>query len=599
MLSKEYRRLLKFLKPHLGMFGLAVICMAVSALFDGVSLGMLVPLADKVMTNKPIVIPAKVPAYFDSFIQSINSLDPLVLLNIMIPVMLVLLVSKAMFNFFQGYLMSDVGQRVIRDIRNKIYSKLQTLSLDYYSIKRSGELISRITNDVKAVENSLSYGIYDLIYQSFKVGVYIFIAFFIYWKLALVTFVAIPLIIFPIVRVGKKLRKIATKSQEKIADINSFLFETISGVRIVKAFSMENYEVNRFNSQNRDYYKLTMKTIKRVLLLSPATELIGTFAGIFVFYWAGKEVISGSLSFGIFALFLGALLSTIRPFKKLSQVNMLLQQALAANTRIYEVLDVVPSITEKKDARELPRIEKGIEFDSVWFKYEDNDVLRNINIRVNLGEILAIVGPSGSGKSTLLDLLLRFYDPQKGRILIDGRDIRDVTLVSLRNKIAIVTQETILFNDTVRANIAYGNFNATQNEIEAAAKKAFAHDFIMSMPKKYDTLIGDRGFKLSGGEKQRLAIARAILKDPPILLLDEATSQLDSNSEKIVQEALDRLMRDRTVFIVAHRLSTARGASKIIVLSQGGIVDCGRHEELLSRDGLYRNLYDLQSSGAT
>lgn len=595
-MSKDYRRLLAFLKPHLGLFGLAVAAMAVSAVFDGASLGMLVPLADKVMTNKPIILPVKLPPYIEHFIGSINGLTPLALLNIMLPVVFILLILKTVFGFLQSYLMTDVGQKIIMDIRRILYAKLQTLSLDYYSKKRSGELISRITNDVKVVENALSYGLYDLLYQSMQVVVYVVLAFFIYWKFAFISFVVVPLIVYPIMRVGKILRKISTRTQEKVADTNSLLIETITGVRIVKAFSMENYEAGRFNSQNRDYYKLTMKSAKRTLLLSPGTELIGSFVGLFIFYWVGQEVIKERLSFGVFALLMGAILSTIRPFKKLSQVNSLLQQALAASSRIYEVLDVVPSIKEKREAREILEVKKGIEFENVRFSYGDKDVLKDINIRVGLGEVLAIVGPSGSGKSTFLDLILRFYDPKSGRVLIDGIDIRDLTLSSLRSKIGIVTQETILFNDTVKANIAYGNLSVGQKEIEEAAKSAFAHDFILEMPQGYDTVIGDRGFKLSGGEKQRIAIARAILKNPPILLLDEATSQLDSHAEKVVQEALDILMRSRTVFIVAHRMSTIKDASKIIVLSDGAIAECGRHEELLARDGLYRNLYNLQNA---
>lgn len=595
MFSKEYKRLFAFLRPHTGLFGLAVAAMVVSALFDGLSLGMLVPLADKVMANKEIILPAKLPSFLEHLVNSINGLTPRELLSIMLPLVFVLLVLKAVFGFLQSYLMSDVGQKIIMDIRRILYAKLQVLSLDYYSSKRSGELISRITNDVKVVENALSYGLYDLLYQSMQVVVYVALAFFVYWKFAFLSFVVVPLIVFPIVNVGKKLRKISTRSQEKMADINSLLIETIGGVRIVKAFSMEGYEMVRFNRQNRDYYKLTMKSAKRTLLLGPCTELIGSFAGLFIFYWVGQEVIKGGLSFGVFALLMGAILSTIRPFKKLSQVNSLQQQALAASARIYEVLDTEPLIKEKEGAQELVTIKKGIEFEKVCFSYGDRDILKNINIRVNLGEVLAIVGPSGSGKSTFLDLLLRFYDPKSGRVLIDGRDISGLTIASLRGKIGIVTQETILFNDTVRANIAYGNGSVGQPEIEAAAKSAFAHDFIMEMPQGYDTVIGDRGFKLSGGEKQRIAIARAILKNPPVLLLDEATSQLDSHAEKIVQEAVDVLMKNRTVFIVAHRMSTIKEASKIIVLSDGEISECGRHDELLAKNGIYRNLYNLQN----
>ncbi|MFQ5680928.1 MAG: ABC transporter ATP-binding protein [Candidatus Omnitrophota bacterium] len=594
MFSKEYSRLLVFLRPHLGLFMLAVSCMIASAVFDGVSLGMLVPLLDNVMTGKSIVLPSQAPQFVSGFIDKLNTFDPHTLLNIMIFPAMLLLLLKAGFSFLQGYLMTDVGQRVIKDLRNKIYAKLQTFSLDYYSRKRSGELISRITNDVSMVENALSYGIYDLIYQSLQVVVYIGIAFFIYWRMAILSFLVMPLIVFPIVNVGKKLRKISTRSQEKVADINSLLFETISGVRVVKAFCMERYEVDKFNNQNRDYYKLTMKAAKRMLVLGPATELIGSLGGLAVFYWAGKEVIAGQLSFGVFALFLGALLSTIRPFKKLSQVNSLLQRALAANTRIYNVLDVAPSVQDKEGALPLTAIKDGVEFSGVSFSYGDKDVLMDVSLRVDRGEVLAIVGPSGAGKSTFLDLLLRFYEPQKGRILVDGRDIRDFTLRSLRKKIGIVTQETILFNDTVGANIAYGNTGVGLREIEAAAKDAFAHDFIMQMPQGYDTVIGDRGFRLSGGERQRIAIARAILKDAPILLLDEATSQLDSRSEQIVQQALETLMRGRTVFVVAHRLSTVRRASQIVVLENGRIVDAGRHNELMERAGLYCRLHNLQ-----
>lgn len=583
-----------FLRPHLGLFMLAVSCMIASAVFDGVSLGMLVPLLDNVMTGKSIVLPSQAPQFVSGFIDKLNTFDPHTLLNIMIFPAMLLLLLKAGFGFLQGYLMTDVGQRVIKDLRNKIYAKLQTFSLDYYSRKRSGELISRITNDVSMVENALSYGIYDLIYQSLQVVVYIGIAFFIYWRMAILSFLVMPLIVFPIVNVGKKLRKISTRSQEKVADINSLLFETISGVRVVKAFCMERYEVDKFNNQNRDYYKLTMKAAKRMLVLGPATELIGSLGGLAVFYWAGKEVIAGQLSFGVFALFLGALLSTIRPFKKLSQVNSLLQRALAANTRIYNVLDVAPSVQDKEGALPLTAIKDGVEFSGVSFSYGDKDVLMDVSLRVDRGEVLAIVGPSGAGKSTFLDLLLRFYEPQKGRILVDGRDIRDFTLRSLRKKIGIVTQETILFNDTVGANIAYGNTGVGLREIEAAAKDAFAHDFIMQMPQGYDTVIGDRGFRLSGGERQRIAIARAILKDAPILLLDEATSQLDSRSEQIVQQALETLMRGRTVFVVAHRLSTVRRASQIVVLENGRIVDAGRHNELMERAGLYCRLHNLQ-----
>jgi subfamily B ATP-binding cassette protein MsbA len=392
------------------------------------------------------------------------------------------------------------------------------------------------------------------------------------------------------------LRKLSHRSQEKMADINSLLYETIIGTRIVKAFNMEGYEIKKFAQANHDYYRISMKSIKRILIVSPVTEFLGCLAGITVFFWGGREVISGKLSFGVFGLFLGALLSLIRPFKKISQVHSVNQQAVAASTRIHEVLDTLPSVSEKKDARQFSGFAGTITYDDVWFSYGENGILMGIKLQIKKGEMVAIVGPSGAGKSTLLDLLPRFYDPKKGRILIDGVDIRESSLRSLRQLIGIVTQETILFNDTIKANIAYGMAETSQKEIEHAAILAHAHDFIKNLPQGYDTLIGDRGTKLSGGERQRIAIARALLKDPPILILDEATSQLDTQSERIVQEALDTLIHGRTVLVIAHRLSTVRNAQRIIVLEAGRIAEEGRHEELLNKGGLYSRLYRLQEA---
>jgi subfamily B ATP-binding cassette protein MsbA len=593
---KSYMRLLKFLRPYRLLLAAAVFCMLVSAIFDAAQLSMIVPLADKVLTNKKIIIPKQLPDQIAGLISSINNTEPLKLLNIMAIVVLIMLLLKGLFNYLQSYLMSDIGQQVVRDVRSKLYAKLQDLSLDYFIRKRSGELISRITNDVKLIENAASYGFTDVLYQSFQVVVFTFLAFYIHWKLALTSIVILPLISLPIVSVGKKIKKLAISSQEKMADINSILVETISGVRIVKAFCMEEAEINKFKSHNRDYYKITMKSIKRVLMLAPLTEVIGAFGGIFVFVWAGKEVITGKLSFGVFGLFLGSLLSMIRPFKKLSQVHSLNQQAIAASNRVYEILDSRPSVQEKEKAQDLARIKNRIVFDKVSFRYETNQILKDIDLEVNIGQVIAIVGPSGAGKSTLVDLILRFYDPVEGRILIDNVDLRDVTIRSLREQSGLVTQETILFNDAVRANIAYGKKDVNFQDIVKAAQKAGAHDFIMNMPKGYDTLIGDRGYKLSGGERQRLAIARAILKNPPILILDEATSQLDSVSEGFVQTAINEVISGRTVFIVAHRLSTVKNADKIIVLDKGVIVETGNHQELVAKNGLYKLLWDMQQA---
>ncbi|MFA5145599.1 MAG: ABC transporter ATP-binding protein [Candidatus Omnitrophota bacterium] len=591
---RDYLRLLKFIKPYLGQFSLASICMAFSALFDGVSLAMIVPLADKVLTNKKIIVPAKLPESIAGFVTKINDMPPLVLLNYMVIAIVLLFIFKGLFGFFQAYLMSDIGQHVVKDIRSKLYVKFQSLSLDYFTHKRGGELISRITNDVKLVENAVSYGSTDLVYQTLQVVIFLFLTFFIYFKLALTTIILIPLISFPIIKVGKILRKLSKRSQEKMADINSILYETIIGTRIVKAFNMEDYEIAKFNRVNHDYYKISMKSIKRLLIVSPVTEFLGCIAGIFVFFWGGREVIAGKLSFGVFGLFLGSLLSVIRPFKKLSQVNSLNQQAVAASERIYEVLETSPSVEEKPNAIELPGFKDSVAFEDVWFNYAEHEVLKGITLEVKKNSILAIVGRSGTGKTTLVDLIPRFYDPKKGRILIDGMDIKDTSLKSLRQQVGIVTQETILFNDTIKANIAYGDTRASYEAIERAAISSHAHDFIKRLPAGYDTVIGDRGMRLSGGERQRIAIARALLKNPPILILDEATSQLDSEAERIVQDALDRLIQGRTVFVIAHRLSTVKAAHKIVILEKGKIVEQGSHSELIDKDGLYRRLYQAQ-----
>ncbi|MCM8780696.1 MAG: ABC transporter ATP-binding protein/permease [Candidatus Omnitrophica bacterium] len=592
---REYLKLLRFSRPYLGLFGIAIICMVFSTIFDGVSLTMIVPLADIVLTGQKIIIPTRLPSFLNVFVDRLNSLDRQVMLSYMLIATIALFLFKGLFSFLQGFIMSDIGQRVVRDIRSKLYAKMQSLSLDYFTHKRGGELISRITNDVKLVENAVSYGSTDLVYQSLQVILFTFLIFYIHAKLALIAFLLLPLISFSIFKVGRRLRKLSYKTQERMADMNSILYETIIGTRIVKAFNMEDYEIARFNQVNRDYYKLTMKSVKRMLLLSPFTEFMGALAGMFVLFWAGRDVISGRLSFGVFGLFMGSLLSLMRPFKKLSQVHSLNQQALAASNRIYEVLDVPTTVYDKPKAKQLTDFRNNIVFEDVWFSYGNQQVLKGIDLKVKKGRILAIVGPSGAGKTTLVDLLCRFYDPQKGRILIDGIDIKEVTLKSLRQQIGIVTQETILFNDTIRANIVSGRTDVSQKQIEQATMQAYAHDFIKALPQGYDTIIGDRGMKLSGGERQRIAIARALLKDPPILILDEATSQLDGESERIVQEALNRLIEGRTVFVIAHRLSTIRTAHNIVVIDKGIIVERGTHSELIAKEGLYKRLYQVQN----
>jgi subfamily B ATP-binding cassette protein MsbA len=594
---RNYARLFKFARPYYGELILSGVFMGIVTLLDVFRLSAIVPIIDRVFTNKPITFThGKLPAFVEGILNQLNTLTPLKVLYLLLIVIPIALVIRAFFEFLQSYMMSDVGQKVIRDVRNRVYDKLQALSLDYFTQKRSGELISRITNDVKLIENAVSYALTDLVYQSFQVICFAFLTFFINWRMALISLVLLPLVAVPMIAVGRILRKLSKKSQEKMADINSLLVETFIGVRIVRAFCAEEREMERFKKQNHDYYKIAMKSIKRMLILGNATELTGVVMALFIIYYNGRQVIEGALSFGAFALFMAALLSLIRPFKKLSQVNSIMQQAVAASSRIYEVLDTSPSIQEKPGAQELAPFKNNVVFENVWFSYGDQDILKGINLEVEKGQMLAVVGPSGVGKSTLVDLIPRFYDPGQGRILIDGIDIREAHLKSLRQQVGIVTQETILFNDTVKANIAYGSSLASQEDIEEAAMKAGAHDFIKNLSQGYDTFIGDRGMKISGGERQRIAIARALLKNPPILILDEATSQLDLKSERLVQAALDKLIEGRTVFVVAHRLSTVRNATKIVFLDEGRIVEEGSHEELLKRDGLYRCLYQIQEA---
>lgn len=596
MIMKDYFKLLKFLKGHVSVLVWATACMLVSAVFDGFQLSLIIPMADKILGKGEIKLPGQVPPWVSNFVDQVNAIPSEKLLAIVAIGFLVIFLVKGVFAFLQGYLMNDVSQRVMRDMRFRLYQTIQNLSLDYFSKKRTGELISRITNDVQVVENAVSYGITDLFYQSFRLIVFGLIVIFIYPKVFIVAILLAVLVILPMRQIGRKLKTLSHKSQGKMADINSLLLETISGVRVVKAFGMEDYETNRFKGQNRDFYKLKMKSIQRTLLISPITEFIGAICGVGVLLWIGKQVISGQVSFGVFGLFFGALMSMLSPIKKLSNVNALVQQALAANERVYDILNSKPTVVEKIDAQTLGIIKEKISVKNVDFYYDDDKspILHDINLDIGAKDIVAIVGPTGSGKTTLANLIPRFYDPVKGSVSIDGVNLRDVSFKSLRGQIGIVTQETILFNDTVRANIAYGHLEASDEKIYAAAKKAFAHDFIMKMPQGYETVIGDRGFRLSGGERQRIAIARAILKNAPILILDEATSQLDSHSERYVQEAIDELMKDRTVICIAHRLSTIKKSKNIVVLQAGHIVGAGPHEELLTSCPLYRSLYETQ-----
>ncbi len=596
---KDYLRLLHFLKNHRKLFFIAVGTMFVASFFEVFQLSLLVPMTDRIFNNKQIIIPNELPKFMRGIVDHFNAMDPHTLFPLFLIGFVCVILLKNILVFAYQYLMGDVSQRIMRDIRYQLYAKIHELSLDYFSERRTGELISRITNDVSVVENAVSYGVTDLFRQTFVIMMWVTTAFMIDPKAACIIFFIFPFIGFPMSKIGKKLKKISRGLQEKMADINSLLLETISGVKLVKAFCTEDYEIDRFKGQNHGYYKLRMKSVKRLILISPITEIMGGVCGTLLVWWFGKRLMSGELSFGVFILFFASIMSIISPIKKLGNVNALTQQALAANERIYDVLDAKPSVQEKPNAKILSEMRDSIQIKDMNFQYDKESglILKNINLELKKGELVAIVGPTGTGKTTLVSLIPRFYDPTNGSVTMDGVDLKEVSFKSLREQIGMVTQETILFNDTVKANIAYGHRHASQEEIEEVAKKSFAHRFITKMPKGYDTIIGDRGFRLSGGEKQRLAIARAILKNPPVLILDEATSQLDSESEKFVQEALEKLMKGRTVIAIAHRLSTIKKANKIVAIEHGQIVGQGRHEDLLKTCPLYERLHRVQFQG--
>ncbi len=514
---------------------------------------------------------------------------------LLLPIAIVLLfLVKGVFDYGQAYLMNFVGLRVVADIRERLYNHLQNLSLSFFTRTPTGVLISRITNDVNLVQGSVSNAITGLIKDTVTILGLTAVVFYRDWKLGLIAFIIFPIAIIPIKEFGKRLRKFSRKGLQRMGSLTTFLHETITGNRIVKAFTMEEYEKQRFAEENERYFKIFLKRVKIRALSHPLMELLGGI-GIAVIIWVGGySVVRGDVTPGTFFSFMTALLMLYAPVRNLNKVNLEVQEGLAAAARIFELLDTVVEVGEEKDALPLPPISKGIEFKEVTFKYDSAPVLKAISLHVRAGEIIAIVGMSGAGKTSLVNLLPRFYDVEEGQILIDGFDIRKVTLKSLREQIGLVTQQTILFNDTVRNNIAYGSLLRSDQEITEAAKAANAHGFIQRFPQGYDTVIGEGGVKLSGGERQRISIARAILKNAPILILDEATSSLDSDSETEVQMAMDGLMRGRTVFVIAHRLSTIRNAHRIIVLSNGEIVEEGTHEALMAFNGEYRRLYDLQ-----
>jgi len=568
--NEIYKKVVVVLKPYASKLLIAMAAMIVVGGFNALQAYMVKPLLDEI---------------FYKHDGRLLNLLPLGLLLVFF--------VKGIFYFTYSYLLEKTGQSVIRDLRNQVYAHLNDLSLSFFHKTPTGELISRIINDVSMLQGSVSHALIHLLRDFFSVLGLLGVIFYMDWRLATVSLVFLPMAAVPIIVFGKKFRRISTNYQTKLGEATSHLHETIAGVRIVKAFCMEGFEKQRFAGKMQRLMDILMAETKYRCLSHPLMEFLGGIGMALIIWFGGVQVLQGHSTPGTFMSFLTALIMLYEPVKGVSQINSTLQSGLASATRIFALLDIRPDIREAPDAIEMPPFNRSIVLSDVSFSYEDNPpVIKHLNLRVNRGEVLAVVGPSGSGKTTLANLIPRFYEISQGSLLIDDVDVRRFTLPSLRRQLALVTQQTILFNDTVRNNIAYGRNDCPEQEIIEAARAAFALDFIMELPQGFDTVIGESGARLSGGQQQRISIARALLKDAPILILDEATSSLDTESEREVQRALENLMQNRTTIVIAHRLSTIKNADRIIVLKDGQLVEEGTHAQLLALEGEYSSLYN-------
>ena len=587
-----YLRLLKFLFHYWVQLVLAIVFMLTLALSNGAMAYLVGPVLKFLFTNNAEDTIRLVPIDLFTF----NRAQML----IAVPVIIILVAFiKGLSFFWQAYFMGYVGQKMVADIRLHLYQHILNLPISYLSKSSTGQLMSRMTNDVGMLQNTAANSVATVLRESFSIIVLAIVVITRDWKLALAAFITFPLAIYPLVRFSKKMRKVSTQGQTTMGAMTILMHEAIAGIRIVKAFCMEKYEEMRFSKENERFTKLSMKSIRVRSISSPLMETLRAIGLACAIWYAAYRIQSGSLTPDDFMSFSVALLMLYPSIKALNGVNMNIQQGLAAAARVFELLDVPQETKDKESAKSIDNIHQEIEFKDVSFRYGDKWVLKDINLKVKKGEVIAIVGTSGVGKTTFVNLLPRFYDVTEGTILFDGVDIRDITKGSLRAQIAIVSQQVILFNDTVEKNIAYGDVDRSEANIINAAKAANADAFIRKFPQGYDTIIGEGGIKLSGGERQRLSIARAILKNAPILILDEATSSLDTESEMEVQRGLQYLIQGRTTFVVAHRLSTVRNADRIIVLAGGGIKEVGRHEELLKLGGEYCRIYKMQFHGGS
>lgn len=567
-----YLRILSYIKPYMHRLIFAMFCTIMAAAGN-------------------LYIPWIIKDMIDEVLADKNG----TMLNWIAASIIAIFVVRGLFWYGQNYLMSYVGQSVIIDIRAAVFKKLQRLSVSFYDKNKTGTIMSYVTNDVNALQSAMVENTIEMITEGFILIGSVVAMIYLDWRLTLFTVCTFPVVLWFMEFFGKKIRKTGGRIQECTADITSVLQESVASARVIKSFVREDYEVDRFDVENRANFRANMKNAQLMATLTPAVELVAAIGVTMIIWYGGNNVINGTITAGSLVAFLTYAVNISNPIKRLTRVIGNIQKALAAAQRVFMIIDMPEEIAESRDAKQLPEVSGKVEFQNVSFAYDDKgNVITDLSFSVKPGEVIAIVGPSGAGKSTIANLLPRFYDVNKGDIKIDGHSVREVTLDSLREQVGIVPQETMLFNGSVYNNILYGRLDATKEEIEAAAKAANAHDFIMQLTDGYETKLGDRGVNLSGGQRQRIAIARAILKNPRILILDEATSALDTESERVVQEALDRLMVGRTSFVIAHRLSTVKNADKILVLEKGNLVESGTHDELLALDGLYAHLYKIQ-----
>ncbi len=569
--SQLYRRLLTYSRPHSGRIVLAILGSIGVAGVDVTTAQLVRPLFDKIITagNYTLV-----------------NLVPIIIIG--------LAAFKGASRYVQEYFIKTAGQLVVQDIRNDLYSHSMGLSMGYYSRTTTGNMMSRILNDVGVLQRSAADVLVEAVRESFTLIGLTASAFYSDWKLASVAFLVLPAAVLPASFLGRKIKDYTRRSQATMGNLTGVLQETFSGIKVIKAFGTEADENRRFRAENLAFYRFLRKTLKYDSASAPAIELLASLGVAAVAWYGLHRVLTGAITQGQLFAFVASVLMMYGPLKKLVKVSNSIQRSVGAAERVFEVMDEIPDVADAPDARPLPRARGEVNFEHVSFAYDQEPVLRDFSLRARPGDVVALVGPSGAGKSTIAGLLARFYDPQDGAIRVDGEDLRRITLASLKSNIALVDQETFLFNDTIRNNIRYSRRDASDAEVEEAARQAYADEFIRLMPFGYDTSIGDRGLRLSGGQRQRICIARAILRDAPILILDEATSALDTESETMVQKALANLMRNRTTFVIAHRLSTIMHADKIVVLENGRMVQIGSHQELLQQGGLYQKLYEMQ-----